>query len=59
VQEQTNTPFEVAERALAHRTSNKVVAAYARSDLFEKRRVLMDQWSNYVDAESFIKEKEQ
>ena len=57
VQEQTNTPFEVAERALAHRTSNKVVAAYARSDLFEKRRVLMDQWANYVDAESFIKEE--
>ena len=59
MQEQTNTPFEVAERALAHKTNNKVTAAYARSDLFEKRRVLMDQWSNYLNAESFIKEKEQ
>lgn len=48
VQEQTNTPFEVAERALAHRTSNKVVAAYARSDLFDKRRTLMDQWAIYL-----------
>jgi hypothetical protein len=35
VQEQTNTPFEVAEKALAHTTKDKVVAAYARSDLFE------------------------
>ena len=50
VQEQTNTPFEVAERALAHKTSNKVVAAYARSDLFEKRRDLMDQWANFISA---------
>lgn len=48
VQEQTNTPFEVAERALAHRTSNKVVAAYARSDLLEKRRELMAQWGSYL-----------
>lgn len=50
VQEQTNTPFEVAERALAHRTSNKVVAAYARSDLFEKRRELMAQWGKYISG---------
>jgi integrase len=52
VQEQTNTPFEVAEKALAHKTSNKVVAAYARSDLFEKRRSLMEAWARYLGAES-------
>jgi integrase len=52
VQEQTNTPFEVAEKALAHKTSNKVVAAYARSDLFEKRRQLMDAWSSYLNESS-------
>ena len=48
VQEQTSTPFEVAEKALAHKTSNKVVAAYVRSDLFEKRRQLMETWANYL-----------
>lgn len=48
VQEQTNTAHEVAERALAHKTSNKVEAAYARSDLFEKRRKLMDAWARYL-----------
>ena len=48
VQEQTNTAHEVAERALAHKTTNKVEAAYARSDLFEKRRKLMDAWANFI-----------
>jgi len=52
VQEQTNTAHEVAERALAHKTTNKVEAAYARSDLFEKRRKLMDAWASYLDNEA-------
>lgn len=48
VQERTNTSFEVAEKALAHKTKNKVVAAYARSDLMEKRRQLMQRWADYL-----------
>ena len=52
VQEKTNTPFEVAEKALAHKTSNKVVAAYARSDLFEKRRALMEAWARFLNNDS-------
>ena len=31
------------EAALAHAVHDKVDAAYARSDLFERRRVLMEQ----------------
>ena len=27
---------------------NRVEAAYARSDLFERRRVLMDDWARYL-----------
>jgi integrase len=50
VQEKTNTPFEVAERALAHKTRNAVVAAYARSDLMEKRRQLMQRWADYLGS---------
>ena len=30
---------------------NKVEAAYARSDLFERRRRLMDEWAAYVDGD--------
>lgn len=50
VQEKTNAPFEVAERALAHKTRNAVVAAYARSDLMEKRRQLMQRWADYLGS---------
>ena len=41
-------PREVAEAALAHVVGNKVEAAYARSDLFERRRQLMNDWAAYV-----------
>ena len=38
------------EAALAHVVQNKVEAAYARSDLFARRRRLMDDWSVYLDC---------
>ena len=46
--ERTNTPREVVETALAHTVRNPTEAAYARSDLFERRRLLMDDWSRYL-----------
>ena len=46
--ERTDHPREVIEAALAHVVQNKVEAAYARSDLFERRRHLMDEWAAYV-----------
>ena len=49
--ERTDHPREVIEAALAHVVQNKVEAAYARSDLFERRRRLMDDWAAYL-AES-------
>ena len=49
--ERTNHPREVIEAALAHMVRNKVEAAYARSDLFERRRHLMDDWADYLDGE--------
>jgi integrase len=48
-QERTNTAREVSEVALAHTIQNKAEAAYARSDLFEKRRALMGRWATYLD----------
>ena len=50
--ERTNTPREVVEAALAHTVRNPTEAAYARSDLFERRRLLMDDWAGYLDGES-------
>ena len=49
--ERTDHPREVIEAALAHAVLSKVEAAYARSDLFERRRLLMDDWSTHLDGE--------
>ena len=46
--EETEHRREVIEAVLAHVVGNKVEAAYARSDLFERRRRLMDDWGEYV-----------
>jgi integrase len=43
--ETTSHPREVIEAALAHRLKDK--AAYARGDLFAKRRRLMEDWAGY------------
>jgi integrase len=44
----TDFPKEVTEKALAHRVPNAVEAAYRRTDFFEKRRALMDQWASHL-----------
>ena len=46
--ELTDVPDELSEAALAHADKNKVRAAYARSQLIEKRRALMQRWSDYA-----------
>ncbi len=46
--EETDDPREVIEAALAHVVCNRIEAAYARSNLFERRRVLMDDWARYL-----------
>ena len=48
--ERTNTPREVVEAALAHTVQNPTEAAYARSDLFERRRRLMDDWASAIET---------
>ncbi len=35
-------------QALAHKVRNQIEAAYRRSDLFERRRRLMDDWAGYL-----------
>ena len=42
-----DAPREVCELALAHVNSDRVEAAYRRTDLFERRRVLMEEWSGF------------
>jgi integrase len=45
--EQTGFPREVIEAALAHANGDKVEAAYLRTDHFEKRRLLMEEWGRF------------
>ena len=44
----SDAPRDVCELALAHVNSDRVEAAYRRSDLFERRRLLMQEWAAYV-----------
>ncbi len=46
--ERTDSPREVCELALAHVNTNAIEAAYRRTDLFERRRVLMEQWAAFL-----------
>ena len=50
--EETDHPREVIEAALAHVVQNRVEAAYRRTDLFERRRRLMNDWAAYLAAKS-------
>lgn len=50
VAEETSYPGEVAEAALAHAISNKVEAAYRRTDFLEKRRSLMREWATFCTS---------
>ena len=49
--EETDHPHDVIEAALAHVIRNKVEAAYMRTDLFERRRRLMEDWAAYLADE--------
>ena len=50
--DETDHPREVAEAALAHKVRSQIEAAYRPTDLFERRRRLMDDWSAYLAGES-------
>jgi integrase len=48
--ERTAFAYEVCERALAHVTGSQAARAYARSDLLEERRRLMEQWATFCSS---------
>ena len=48
---ETGVAREVAEAALAHVVKNKVEAAYARSDLLDRRREVVEAWADYLASE--------
>ena len=50
--EVANAPREVAEMSLAHKVGSSVERSYARSDLLDRRRDLMQHWSDFVTGRS-------
>ncbi len=48
--EVAGAPREVAEMSLAHKVGSDVERAYARSDLLDRRRALMEAWSEFVTS---------
>lgn len=50
----TNHPREIAEAALAHTLKDKTEAAYARGDLFDKRRILMNDWAAFCARKTTV-----
>ncbi|MDE0341944.1 MAG: tyrosine-type recombinase/integrase [Deltaproteobacteria bacterium] len=53
--ERTNADHATMELALAHAVGSAVERSYARSDLLEKRRRLMDQWGAFVSGQGSAK----
>jgi len=51
-QEKTHYPNEVAEAALAHSLKDSAEAAYARSDLLEKRAEMMEAWAQFISKDA-------
>ena len=50
VGDRTTVAREVAEAALAHTLKDKTEAAYARNDLFDRRRKLMEAWAAFCST---------
>ena len=50
VGEKTNFPSDLAEMAMAHKVGNAVEQAYRRGDMMEKRRMMMEEWADFVLA---------
>ncbi len=50
--EKTDYPRDMAEIALAHNVGNEVERAYRRSDMMEKRRIMMTDWEHFLTGQN-------
>lgn len=49
--EETNHPSEVCEAALAHRVGDDTELSYKRTDYFNRREVLMQEWADFLHSD--------
>lgn len=50
VQDTQACSWEVAEMVLGHKIGGIIERSYARSDLLDQRRIVMNKWSNFVHS---------
>ena len=50
--EETGQEWEASETILGHQIKGRVERAYARSDLLDRRRVVMDRWAAHVTGQA-------
>ena len=50
IKERLGYRHEVVDRQLAHAQKNKQDAAYDRAKFLAERRVMMQDWENYIDG---------
>lgn len=50
IKERLGYRHEVVDRQLAHKQEDKVESAYDRAKYLEERRVMMQQWADYLDT---------
>ena len=48
----SDVPREIAEMALGHVEGSAAELAYRRTDYFERRRELMEQWASYIEPQT-------
>jgi integrase len=48
--ERTNYPPEIAELALSHKVGTAVSRVYRRTDLYDRRRRLMEEWGHFCST---------
>ena len=53
-EECTDYPDGVREAALAHKYKSETTAAYQRGQKLDKRRALMNDWTNFVSASNLV-----
>lgn len=50
IKERLGYRHEVVDRQLAHVQGNKIARAYDRAEFIEERRVMMQEWADYIDS---------
>ena len=50
IKERLGYRHEVVDRQLAHAQKDKVASAYDRAQFLAERKIMMQQWGDYLDA---------